>query len=393
MNIVLFAHPAFTAHQSMPRFARMLADGMRARGHEVEVRAPQARFIRLPLPGALHKWLGYIDQYVVFPNEMRIRLRQYPADTLFVFADQALGPWVPLVADRPHVIHCHDFLAQRSALGEVPENPTSWMGQQYQAYIRRGYSQGHYFVSVSQTTRNDLHRFLPARPSHSEVVYNGLNQAFVPCDIAEARSRLGRNLGFDLASGDVLHVGGNQWYKNRVGVIELYDAWRASGGGGLPLLLIGEAASETLIKTWRNSAFNDDIKLLSGINDEIIRLAYAGATIFLYPSLAEGFGWPIAEAMAAGCPVLTTKEAPMTEVGATAAFYIPRRPTTGDARTWAEAGAQVVKQVVELDVIGRKAIVEAGLINADRFGAVTALNRIEAIYQSVLEIHKHASTA
>ena len=159
------------------------------------------------------------------------------------------------------------------------------------------------------------------------------------------------------------------------------------------MLLIGEAASETLIKTWRNSAFNDDIKLLSGINDEMIRLAYAGATIFLYPSLAEGFGWPIAEAMAAGCPVLTTKEAPMTEVGATAAFYIPRRPATGDARTWAEAGAQVVKQVVELDVIGRKAIVEAGLINADRFGAVTALNRIEAIYQSVLEIYKHASTA
>jgi hypothetical protein len=180
VNIVLFAHPTFLGHQSMPRFAHMLADGMRARGHEVAMWAPQAKLVNLPAPRALKKWLGYLDQYVLFPMQVRKRLRQCSPATIFVFTDQALGPWVPLLTDQARVVHCHDFLAQRSVLGEIPENPGSWTGYQYQAYIRRGYAQGMHFISVSERTKADLHRFLPVAPISSEVVYNGLNQALRP---------------------------------------------------------------------------------------------------------------------------------------------------------------------------------------------------------------------
>ena len=48
--------------------------------------------------------------------------------------------------------------------------------------------------------------------------------------------------------------------------------------------------------------------------DDLVKMAYVGASLFLFPSLAEGFGWPIAEAMASGCPVITTNKRPMTEV-------------------------------------------------------------------------------
>jgi glycosyltransferase involved in cell wall biosynthesis len=360
----------------MPRFARMLADGMSERGHKVTTWAPQARLVRLPLPGALRKWMGYIDQYLIFPAEVRKQLKQYPADTLFVFTDQALGPWVPLVAGRPHVIHCHDFLAQRSALGEIAQNPTSWTGRQYQAFIRQGYRKGRHFISVSHTTRTDLHRFLPAPAARSEVVYNGFNQKIVSLDAGEARVALGQHAGLELKTGYLLHVGGNQWYKNREGVIELYDAWRASGGEALPLLLVGEAPHKELETLRDQSAFKSDIYFLVGLSDELVRTAYAGATVFLFPSLAEGFGWPIAEAMAAGSPVITTQEAPMTEVGGEAAYYIPLRPPTPKATEWAKAAAQVVQQV--------------GLANAHRFEAATALNRIEAIYQDVLAISENA---
>src|SRR5262245_46794200 len=135
MNLVFFGHPSFLDQQSMPRFARMLADGMSDRGHTVEMLSPVARFFNLHSNPSVKKWLGYVDQYIVFPNQIKKKLKTYPKDTLFVFTDQALGPWVPVVAGRPHVIHCHDFMALRSSLGEIQENPTSWTGKQYQALI------------------------------------------------------------------------------------------------------------------------------------------------------------------------------------------------------------------------------------------------------------------
>jgi hypothetical protein len=153
MEIVFFVHAGFFDSQSMPRFAMMLEKGMKARGHHVSTWAPEPKFFRLPVPGKLKKWMGYIDQYFVFPLQVKSRIRKEKGNTLYVFTDNALGPWVPLVAKLPHVIHCHDFLAQRSALGEIPENISSWTGKKYQQFIRQGYSKGENFISVSLKTR------------------------------------------------------------------------------------------------------------------------------------------------------------------------------------------------------------------------------------------------
>jgi glycosyltransferase involved in cell wall biosynthesis len=385
VNIVFFAHPSFLGHQSMPRFAQMLADGMRARGHEVDIWAPEAKFSKLPAPRSLKKWLGYVDQYLVFPSAVRRRLRQYPANTLFSFTDQALGPWVPLLSGRPRVVHCHDFLAQRSMLGEIPENPAGWTGQQYQAYIRQGYAEGQHFISVSQRTQEDLHRFLPGPPQRSDVVYNGLNQSFMPQDAAAVRAQLGQQTGLNLAAGYLLHVGGNHFYKNRLGIIEIYNAWRASSTLALPLLLVGEAPNEALAHAHAQSPYRQDIHLLSGLADKEVRAAYAGASVFLFPSLAEGFGWPIAEAMASGCPVITTNEAPMTEVAGKAGYLIPRRPSAApQVAAWAQAAARVVEEVVQLPAAERQAVVARGLQNAKRFNTDDALNKIEEIYSAIL---------
>lgn len=369
----------------MPRFAQMLVEGMQARGHQVELWSPAAHLVRLPAPAFLKKWFGYIDQYAIFPATIRRRLKAWAPNTLFVFTDHALGPWVPLIGQRPHVIHCHDFLAQFAALNKIPESVTGWTGKQYQAYIRRGYIRGQNFISVSKRTQHDLHQFLSVRPHRSEVVYNGFNQIVEVLDPTQARARLGEHTGLDLELGYLLHVGGNQWYKNRRGVIELYNAWRSLGQISLPLLLIGTAPDAALQQTHGQSPYASDIHLLTGVEDQLVRWAYSGATVLVFPSLAEGFGWPIAEAMAAGCPVITTQEAPMTEVGATAAFYISRRPATDEAADWATAGAQVIQQVIELASPARQTVVAAGLVNACRFETTKALNRIEEIYQEIIQ--------
>ncbi len=77
MHLTFFTHPTFLKHQSMPRFAKMLAEGMKKRGHQVELWSPEPRFYNLPLPKVFKKWLGYLDQYVVFPAQVQKYLKNY----------------------------------------------------------------------------------------------------------------------------------------------------------------------------------------------------------------------------------------------------------------------------------------------------------------------------
>jgi glycosyltransferase involved in cell wall biosynthesis len=386
MHIVFFTHPKFLNQQSMQRYANMLAKGMQERGHTVELLYPKAKFFSVPVPSKLKKWLGYIDQFVIFPIEVKNRLKRENSDTLYVFTDHALGPWVPLVKNKPHVIHCHDFLAQKSALGQITHNPTGFTGKLYQKLIRNGYLQGENFISISAKTRNDLHFLLKFIPSFSELVYNGLNQNFSPANAKEARLEVGKAFNVDLTRGYILHIGGNQWYKNRKGVILIYEAWRRISQLKLPLVMIGQQADKDLLESYSRSFYKQDIHLLTGVGDELIKQSYCGATVFLFPSIDEGFGWPIAEAMASGCPVITTNEAPMTEVSGDAAFLVPVLPiSTVAISCWAEEAAKVLEKVIQLGEADRIKAIRSGLENIKRFSPTVMLSKIEKLYLRILE--------
>ena len=374
----------------MPRFLRMLEEGMRDRGHQTAVWSPKARLFRLPMINSVKKWMGYIDQYIFFPWEIYRKLKKVAPNTLFVFTDHALGPWVPLVANRPHAIHCHDFLAQRAALKEIPENITGWTGQQYQLMIRKGYCRGRNFISVSQKTQQDLHRFTVKGSGISEVVYNGLNSNFFPMNVKEVRAKIKEKTAINVNEGYILHVGGNQWYKNRVGIVEIYNAWRSRFKKDLPLLLVGQKPYPLLEEVIKNSSFQKEIHILDSFSDEWVKRAYAGASVFLFPSLAEGFGWPIAEAMASGCPVITTNEAPMTEVAQEAAFFISKKPMeSSKVKNWKQQAADVVENVLCLTPKEREEIIRKGLVNAQRFNSRDAVDKIEIIYNNILKSESH----
>jgi len=378
------------ASQSMPRYAKMLAEGMRERGHEVSVWQPSPLFFNKLLPDSLKKWFGYIDQYIVFPIKTRRRIKQIPPETLFIFADNALGPWVPIVKNRSHFIHCHDFLAQRSALGEFPQNRVSLSGRLYQFFIRRGYRQGKNFISVSHKTRSDLHKFLKTTPSFSEVVYNGINPGFRSIDPDLARKSLSQKLNIDLSDGYILHVGGNQWYKNRTGVIEIYNQFQNLTNSRFSLILIGLEPSDVIKLTHTLSPFKENIHFIKEADDSILNCAYSGAFVFLFPSIAEGFGWPIAEAMACGCPVITTNETPMTEVGGKSTFFIPSKPVKNKKKIdeWALVAAKVLINVTKLTDTERQQTIQQGLVNIRRFNADLFLNQIENMYMNHLNQKK-----
>jgi glycosyltransferase involved in cell wall biosynthesis len=94
---------------------------------------------------------------------------------------------------------------------------------------------------------------------------------------------------------------------------------------------------------------------LTGVADEDLRALYSTATMLLFPSLQEGFGWPIVEAQACGCPVATSRRSPMDEVGGNAAIYVdPENP---------ESAAAILHQALP----GLAGMRESSMANAARF--------------------------
>lgn len=395
MKIVLFAHPSFLTSQSMPKYVQMLADAFRARGHQVQIWAPEPRVYRWVPQGRLSKWAGYIDQYVLFPRWVKKAVAQQPADTLFALGDQALGPWVPLVRHRPHVVHCHDFTALRSALGYYPENPTSWTGKVYQRYIRRGFRQARNFLSVSRKTKDDLHDPAiggVAQAGLSEVVYNGLNYAYAPMDEREARSVL-LDAGVTLPeSGYVLHVGGNPWYKNQAGVISMYSAYARNVDRPVPLLMVSPKPSGRSLVALEKVPAQGEVRFLGRVDNEVLRALYSLARAFLFPSLAEGFGWPIVESQACGCLVITTNEAPMTEIGGPVARYVARLQPSDDIDEWAQEGAGQLQAMLALPEDQRRAQSLQAVEWTRQFNTDGAIDAYLSAYERILRAPAAAAT-
>ena len=394
MNLVLYTHPDWMGSQSQMRLVSMMSDAFVARGHRVQVRKPTPRVHRWassagwPGLARLAKWAGYVDQFILFPGEQRRAIAADPSDTLYVFCDQALGPWVPLVSKRAHVVHCLDLLALRSALGLIPENPTSWTGRIYQRYIRAGFRQGRHFISISEKSRDDLHRFGGFKPQTSEVVYLGQNYPYasLPRDLALQRlAAAGQHVP---EHGLLLHVGGGQWYKNSAGVLALYAKYvqrrESAGEAVLPLWMVSPQPGPELQPFLDAVPASGSVRFVRGIDNAVLEALYSVAGTLLFPSLAEGFGWPIAEGLACGCPVITTGEAPMNEVGGPHAHYLPRLASRDDLPAWAEQGAALLCEVLDRPDVEREQARASGMAWTRRFDTGSAIERYLEIYAAVL---------
>lgn len=378
-QIQLLRHYPTDGQESMRRYGDFLATAFREADLDVTEWTPKVR------AGALHrsarglgKYLGYIDKYLLFQRQ----LRQLPAQTSSVVAipDHSHGMYVPLVAPRPHVVHVHDLMAIRSALGEVPENQTGFAGRLYQRKIAQGLAQTKHVVCVSEQTAREFRRLFPESRADLRVVYNGLNFSYFPAPQKDVLQRYDRPVGTPF----LLHVGGNQWYKNRLGVLQVYAALRATRRCPHHLVLIGKEPPEALRKLVQEEGLGDTVHFLTGVTNEDLRAFYSLADAFLFPSRHEGFGWPIAEAHACGTTVFTTGAPPMTEVGGDAAEYLPVVPSENAAMSsWATVCAESIARVLTESTEHRETRRERNLANARRFAPAPLQREIVRLYEEV----------
>lgn len=209
-------------------------------------------------------------------------------------------------------------------------------------------------LMVSRHSARDLARFFPAVQEDAvTVAYNGLNPAFHAADageVAEARQRLRLPARYALMVGDRNGAGG---YKNGAAAFAAVEA-AAKQGQRMALVCVGGLPD--IDPTHRAAAPSIEIRRIAA-DDETLRLVYAGAEALLYPSRYEGFGMPVLEAMACGCPVITCANSSLTEVGGEAAIYVDPDDATA-------AAAALVRLASPEE---RAARIAAGLAQAARF--------------------------
>src|SRR5262249_14215996 len=270
------------------------------------------------------KWLGYIDKFLFFPRELR---RAAAEVSLLHICDHSNAPYVRN-GDLPTVVTCHDLLAVRSGLGEPTDHPPSPGGRILQRWILRGLKRAAAVVCISDATREDAERLVKMTASKPELhtIHLATDEHFQTLPPAESRARLTRYTALELTQPFVLHVGSNLRRKNREGVLRAFAQAQERWPG--QLVFAGDALTGELALLASELGVTGRIVEIVGPTNEELCALYNCARVLLYPSRSEGFGWPIVEAQACGCPVVCSDSGPFPEITEGSA---PMHPSEDDA--------------------------------------------------------------
>jgi glycosyltransferase involved in cell wall biosynthesis len=368
MKVLLVGNYEFDGSISMKVWADALLRELLKRKIDVQLISPKPIIGRMKQsPGGWGKWLGYIDRFVIFPRKLRAAAAE--ADVVHM-CDHGSAMYAFKVKDKPTVVTCHDLLAVRGALGEVPDCPASHFGGLLQSWICRGLEHATCVACVSQYTFNDARRIL-RRTDNLRVVLNGLNYQYQPL----SENEVDRRLAGVLESRDavVLHVGSNLARKNREGVMKIFAA--VGKGTNLRLVFAGAPLSCELLALAKELSIDNRISQVVRPRVETLEALYNRALVLLFPSRWEGFGWPPIEAQACGCPVVASDIPPLAEVLGQSASLRPVGDETGMADD--------VKRLM-VDRPYREQLRRNGFENVDsRFQMTRMLNEYVSLYRDL----------
>jgi glycosyltransferase involved in cell wall biosynthesis len=371
----------------MQRFERALSDGFTARGLTVQTVRPEPRFVKLGPKyryGGLPTYLGYLDKFALFPRQLRQLARTATPGTVFHIVDHSNAVYAPHLRTVPLLVTVHDLLQIRSARGEFAQNRLGRSGVKYQEWILRNLAGLRAAACISRKTRSDLQRLTGLADASVAVVPNSLNYPYRPLPASEATRLLARALArhhvrWPAAESSspppfLFGIGGAQWYKNRTGLIAIFAALRRlPGNHPRTLVYVGPAFDSEQQAIIDQHCLRESIIRLPGVDNEELRAAYSLADGLLFPSWEEGFGWPIAEAQACGCPVFTSNREPMTEVGGDAACYLDPADPAAAATIIAAALADTTS------------LRSSGLVRAKRWEPQAMLDAYLHLYTLLLE--------
>ena len=240
-------------------------------------------------------------------------------------------------------------------------------------FTRLSLSRAYHTIAVSEATKRDIIRLYKIRPERITVIRNGVSQRFTPVSadvVEEFKRRRGLPERFFFYCGTI------EPRKNVGGLIRAYARLPADLRAAMPLIVAGAAGwhFKPVFHLTESLGLVNAVRFVGYISSEEQSLWYNAATVFVYPSLYEGFGLPPIEAMACGAPTIVSDRGSLPEVVGSGAIIID--PTSYD-RLAAEMSR--LAQDAEL----RRDLSRRGIQQAAGFDWRQTARQVEMLYADV----------
>lgn len=294
------------------------------------------------------------------------------------------GNTTPYLSPVPVVQTLHDIIF----MDAIPRND-SWYQRLGNHYRRRLVPlvspRSQAIITVSNYEKARIVSRLGIDEKKVEVIYNGINEKhYRLCE--DPKKLLVVKNRYNLPDDFILFLGNASGRKNPMAVIEAYVMYASKTSDPLPLVTPGLEAKFISQAVKRLNAAYDPTRFITPgyIKDEDVPFVYGLSEVFLFPSLSEGFGMPVIEAMACGTPVLTSKISCMPEIAGDAAVLVDplSAPAIADGLL-----KLLNNQEFRCDKI------QDGLINAKRFSWTNTAEKVLAVYDKILRPTTSVKTA
>lgn len=240
----------------------------------------------------------------------------------------------------PPIAACPEVLTMHCLSSFVhPEFYSPAIAWRLNTLMRLGMRRSEFVLCVSQATADDVHERFAVPRERLVVAYNGVDARFTPVPVDEARRRVREELRID--GPYALFLGKLEPRKNVMRLLEAFAQFRQETKSETRLLLAGNRTGVTPAIGARMAELGiaDAVIQPGYVPADLLTSLYSASRMFLLPSIWEGFGIPVVEAMACGAPVLTSNVTSLPEIAGDAAVIVDPHSTASMAEGLAKLDA------------------------------------------------------
>lgn len=301
INVTLFSRPESYRAASMDVYANNLFGKIgNLPGFCIKSFKPQDA--RIPLIGK------YITLWLYYPAIAKKK----KADINHIL-DHSISHLISSLDSHRTVITCHDLTGL-----EIPHSTPFWKRKVFWKNVIRNLSKARKVIADSQHTKEDILKYSSYNSNDIVVIYPGVSANFRRIEEDKIEER------FKFSKPAILHVGQNNFYKNVEGLIKAIALLKKE----LLFVKVGPISRRHLGLLKRLKV---DFVQFSDLPEEELVQVYNAADLLVYPSWHEGFGFPVLEAMACGCPVVCSNRGSLPEVASGAAVMVSPDDISGIA--------------------------------------------------------------
>lgn len=272
----------------------------------------------------------------------------------------------------PSVVLLHDLTA---FIPEIKETHEKNLILKEKLFVELALKKAHTIISVSQSTKNDCLKYFKIFPEKIKVVYPGNKNHLRPIKDHEEIDKVLKE--YKLPEKFLLSVSTLEPRKNIENLIKAYQVYlNANPHFHFPLLLVGKKGwyYKNFFQLVSQLKLEDKVIFTGYLPEEVLPFLYSRAEVVLYPSLYEGFGSPVLEAMSCGAPVITSNNSSLPEVAGDAAILV---------NPYEISEIKLAIEKVLSNETLRNDMIRKGLIQAQKFSWSKFVGELLIIFNSI----------